>query len=62
MKIATPSWGGDFLYGCVDGWCVGLADEVHCVPWFVGWATWGWGAVGGFEKPCHVASEGAHGL
>ena len=62
MKIATPSWGGDF---CMVVWMVGvwgLADEVHGVPWFGGWATWGWGGVGGFEVPCHVASEGAHGL
>ena len=25
----------------------GLADEVHGVPWFGGWATWGWGGGGG---------------
>ena len=25
-------------------------------------ATPSWGGVGGFEKPCHVASDGAHGL
>ena len=39
-----------------------FSDEVHGVPWFGGWATWGWGGVGGFEVPCHVASKGAHGL
>ena len=39
---------------------ISIPDEIHIIPLFVVGAAGCWGAVGAFEQPRHIASQGAH--